>query len=204
MIDTRLNALADGLVNYSCQVQKGEKVLIKGSSGNGKTTLVKLILGLYKPTSGEVCVSVGKAKYYPSEIEDFYSFVPQGNMLFSKTIKENVVFSEEYDQERFNYAIQISGLSEVISEYGEDYCLSEGNSLSEGQRQRLAVARAIYKNAPIIILDEPTSALDKDTELELVKSLSNLQGVTLIIISHKPTIENFVDRIITVDGGKII
>ena len=71
------------------EIKKGEKVLIKGSSGNGKTTLVKLILGLYKPTSGEVCVSVGKAKYYPSEIEDFYSFVPQGNMLFTGTIYEN-------------------------------------------------------------------------------------------------------------------
>ena len=196
----------NGLIikNADLEIKKGGKVLIKGGSGEGKSTLIKLILGLYKPSSGKVAVSVGKGEYYPYEIKDFYSFVPQGNMLFSKTIKENVVFSEEYDQEKFDKAIEVAGLKEVIAEYGKDYYLGEGNSLSEGQRQRIAVARAVYKNAPVIILDEPTSALDKQTELQLAKSLCALDGVTLIIISHKPAIEEFVDRVITVDGGRVI
>ncbi len=186
------------------EIKKGEKILIKGGSGEGKTTLVKLLLGLYKPTNGKVFISVGKAEYFPSEVKDFYSFVPQGNMLFSKSIKENIVFNSEYDRDKFIKAIEIAGLSEVVNEYGEEYYLGEGNSLSEGQRQRLAVARAIYKNASVIILDEPTSALDKDTELQLARSLCALKDVTLIIISHKPAIEEFVDRIITIDGGRII
>ena len=196
----------NGLVlnGVNLEIKKGEKVLIKGGSGDGKTTLIKLMLGLYQPTSGKVTISLGKAEYYPCEVKDFYSFVPQGNMLFSKTIKENVVFSEEYDEDRFNKAIEISGLNEVVDKYGFDYRLGDGNSLSEGQRQRVAVARAIYKNAPVIILDEPTSSLDKETELQLAKSLCALEGVTLIIISHKPAIDKFVDRIITVNGGKVI
>ncbi len=188
----------------SFEIKRGEKVLIKGSSGEGKTTLVKLIAGLYSPDSGEILIQRGDNKYSPSAVKDFVSFVPQGNMIFSGTIKENVVFSEEYDEAKFKYAVEASMLSEVLSEFSEDYRLGEGTSLSEGQCQRVAIARAIYKNTPVIIMDEPTSALDSKTELDFAKSLSSLDGVTLIIISHKPVLSNCVDKVITVDGGKVI
>ncbi len=186
------------------EINRGEKVLIKGGSGEGKTTLVKLIAGLYTPNSGEILISFGDNNYSPSSVKDLISFVPQGNMIFSGTIKENVVFSEEYDEQRFNKAVEASMLSDVLLEFGKDYRLGEGASLSEGQRQRVAIARAIYKNAPVIIMDEPTSALDSKTELEFLKSLSNLEGVTLIIISHKPVLSNYVDKVITVQSGKVI
>lgn len=185
-------------------INRGEKILIKGGSGEGKTTLVKLIAGLYSPSDGKILISAGGNEYAPSEVKNLTSFVPQGNMLFSGTIKENVVFNEEYDEERFNNAVKLSKLFSVIEEYGEDYRLGEGASLSEGQRQRVAIARAIYKNSPVIIMDEPTSALDTNTELEFAKSLCDIKGATLIIISHKPVLSNYVDKVITLDGGKII
>ena len=190
--------------NVNLEINRGEKILIKGGSGEGKTTLVKLIAGLYLPSDGEILISAGGNEYAPSTVKNLTSFVPQGNMLFSGTTKENVVFNEEYDEERFNTAVKLSKLFSVIEEYGEDYRLGEGASLSEGQRQRIAIARAIYKNSPVIIMDEPTSALDSNTELEFAKSLCDIKGATLIIISHKPVLSNYVDKVITLGGGKII
>ena len=194
----------DVLNGVNLEINRGEKILIKGGSGEGKTTLIKLIAGLYAPTNGKIEVCVGNESYLPSTVKNLTSFVPQGNMLFSGTIKENVVFNEEYDEERFNNAVKLSRLASVIEEYGEDYRLGEGASLSEGQRQRVAIARAIYKNSPVIIMDEPTSALDSETELEFAKSLGDIKGATLIIISHKPALSSYVDKVVTLDGGRVI
>ena len=188
----------------SFEINRGEKVLIKGASGEGKTTLVKLLAGLYPVKSGKIIISSNGKEYNPSTVNGLISFVPQGNMIFSGTIKENVVFSGTYEKEAFDTAITLSGLSEVISKYGENYYLGEGSALSEGQEQRVAIARAIYKNSPVIIMDEPTSSLDATCELEFAKSLSSLKGVTLVIISHKPAISSFVDKVINLENGKII
>ena len=192
------------LKNVNFEINSGDKILIKGNSGEGKSTLIKLLAGLYPPSEGKVSIISSGVEFAPSEIKNLISFVPQGNMIFNGSIKENVVFNSEYDEIKFNNAISLAGLSDVVKKYGEDYALSDDTNLSEGQEQRLAIARAIYKNSPIIIMDEPTSSLDVDTELEFAKSLSSLKGVTLIIISHKPAISKFVDRVITVDGGKVI
>lgn len=188
----------------SFEINRGEKVLIKGASGEGKTTLVKLLSGLYPIDSGKITIFSNGKGYNPSTVKDLISFVPQGNMIFSGTIKENVVFSGKYDKNSFDTAITLAGLNEVIEKYGENYYLGEGSALSEGQEQRVAIARAIYKNSPVIIMDEPTSALDEDTELEFAKSLSSLKGVTLVIISHKPAISSFVDKVINLEKGKTI
>lgn len=188
----------------SFEINRGEKVLIKGASGEGKTTLVKLLSGLYPIDSGKITILSNGKDYNPSTVKDLISFVPQGNMIFSGTIKENVAYSKAYEKQAFDNAITLSGLSEVVKKYGENYYLGEGSALSEGQEQRVAIARAIYKNSPVIIMDEPTSALDSASELEFIKSLSNLKGVTLIIISHKPIISNFVDKVIELEKGKII
>lgn len=190
--------------NANLEIKSGERILIKGSSGEGKTTLIKLLAGLYPPSEGKISIVLDGKEFLPSEVKDLISFVPQGNMIFSGSIKENVVFNSEYDEIKFNNAISLAGLSGVVDKYGKDYSLKDGSNLSEGQEQRLAIARAIYKNSPLIIMDEPTSSLDVNTELEFAKSLSSLKGVTLIIISHKPTISEFVDRVITIDGGKVI
>ena len=192
------------LENVNFEINSGDKILIKGNSGEGKTTLIKLLAGLYTPSEGIVSITSNGVDFAPSEIKNLISFVPQGNMIFNGSIKENVVFNSKYDQDRFNYSINLAGLSDVVKKYGENYSLSGDTNLSEGQEQRLAIARAIYKNSPIIIMDEPTSSLDVDTELEFAKSLSSLKGVTLIIISHKPAISKFVDKVICVEGGKVI
>lgn len=189
----------------SLVINKGDKLLIKGSSGEGKTTLVKVIAGLYPVSGGEIKISSGNESYNPTEVANLYSFVPQGNMVFSGSIKENVVFNGEYDQERFDSAIKIASLDKVIDGLPEkeDTYIGENFHLSEGQEQRLAIARAVYSNAPIVILDEPTSALDELTEKEIVYSLSKLNR-TLIIISHKQAFENSVTKTVKITNGKIV
>ncbi|MBE5743233.1 MAG: ABC transporter ATP-binding protein [Clostridiales bacterium] len=189
----------------SLTVNKGDKLLIKGSSGEGKTTLVKVIAGLYPVTNGQITINYGDNHYLPTSVSKLYSFVPQGNMIFSGTIKENVVFNGEYDEDRLNYSLKIAKLDEVINSLPEkeNTYLSETFRLSEGQEQRLAIARAVYSKAPVIILDEPTSALDETTEKEVVKSLCDLDR-TLIIISHKPAFENSVTKTAVISGGKLI
>lgn len=191
--------------DINLDINKGDKLLIKGGSGEGKTTLVKVILGLYPVTLGEIKVNFNDNSFSPTEISKLYSFVPQGNMIFSGTIKENVVFNGEYDEERFNYAIKVSNLDKVIETLPdkENAYLGEKFSLSEGQEQRLAIARAVYSNAPVIVLDEPTSALDETTEKEIVNLLLGLDK-TLIIISHKTAFDNKVTKTINLSGGKII
>ncbi len=186
-------------------INKGDKLLIKGGSGEGKTTLVKVILGLYPVTSGEIKVNSSKGSFSPTEISNLYSFVPQGNMIFSGSVKENVVFNGEYDEERFNYAIKVSNLDKVIETLPdkENSYLGENFRLSEGQEQRLAIARAVYQNAPVIVLDEPTSALDEATETEVASTLLKLDK-TLIIISHKTAFDNKVNKAINLSDGKII
>ncbi len=186
-------------------INKGDKLLIKGGSGEGKTTLVKVILGLYPVNSGEIKVNSSKGSFSPIEISNLYSFVPQGNMIFSGSVKENVVFNGEYDEERFNYAIKVSNLDKVIETLPdkENSYLGENFRLSEGQEQRLAIARAVYQNTPVIVLDEPTSALDEATEIEVASTLLKLDK-TLIIISHKTAFDNKVTKTINLSDGKII
>ncbi len=189
----------------SLQINKGDKLLIKGSSGEGKTTLAKVIAGLYPTTGGQIIIKNDIDSFEPTKVSNLFSFVPQGNMIFSGTIKENVVFNGEYDEDRFNYAIKVSNLDKVIDNLqdGENACLGENFNLSEGQEQRLAIARAVYSNAPVIILDEPTSALDAETEKKVVSSLCSLDR-TLIIISHKPAFENLVNKTVKIENGKVI
>lgn len=183
------------LKDLSFNVVKGDVVLIKGGSGEGKTTLIKVLLGLYPVSAGEIRVNANGESLYPTKLNGLYSFVPQGNMVFSGTVKENVVFNGEYDEERVKFALKTAGLYSTVEsfEFKEDTVLGEKFRLSEGQQQRLAIARAVYSNAPVIVLDEPTSALDVKTEEEVVKSLIALKK-TLVVISHKPAFEKYATK----------
>ncbi|MBQ3235874.1 MAG: ABC transporter ATP-binding protein [Clostridia bacterium] len=193
------------LSGVSLEICKGDVLLIKGGSGEGKTTLAKVISGLYAVSDGKIDISLGKEVYSPCSVKGVYSFVPQGNMIFSGSVKENVVFNGEYDGERLKSALKTAGLYSTVDsfEFKEDTVLNEKFRLSEGQQQRLAIARAVYSNAPVIILDEPTSALDQKTEEEVVKSLVALKK-TLVVISHRPAFERYATKTVTIDGGKII
>lgn len=186
--------------NADFSMKKGEIVTIGGISGIGKSTLLKLIMGILKPQKGSVKVNI-KAKN-----NAFSSYVPQGNMILSGTIKENIAFYREINEERITEAAKTAQIYDFISQLpdGFDTVLGEkGLGLSEGQIQRIAIARAIYFDAPLLILDEATSALDENTELQVLKNIKE-SGKSCIIISHKKASFEICDKIIRIENKKII
>lgn len=190
----------DGL---NLNIKKGEFVAISGRSGIGKSTFLKLILGIISPTDGGIYINCTNGRIsFDKTMRKMFSYVPQGNMLISGTIRDNIAFSEEdVCDERVVQCAKTAQIYDVISKLENrfDTVLGEGGAgLSEGQIQRLAVARALYHNADILLLDEATSALDKDTELSLLKSLKAMNEKTLIIVTHRKEVMDFCDRIISV------
>lgn len=191
------------LSNVNFEIKKGDKVLIKGASGEGKTTLVKIIAGLIKADGGSVLVNTTNKSLSPDKICGLYSYLPQGNMLFSQSVKDNIVFASDYNEEKYNDIIKTCKLSSVIENLPqkENTLLKKAVNLSEGQLQRVALARALYSNAPIVILDEPTSSLDIETEEDIVKTVADY-GKTLIVISHRLAFSQVVNKTINLSGGK--
>lgn len=191
------------LENLNLKIKKGEFVAISGRSGIGKSTFLKLILGIISPTDGEIYINCANGRIsFDKTMRKMFSYVPQGNMLVTGTIRDNIAFSEkDVCEEKIVECAKTAQIYDVISklENGFDTVLGEGGAgLSEGQIQRLAVARALYHNAEILLLDEATSALDKDTELSLLKSLKAMNDKTLIIVTHRKEVMDFCDRIISV------
>ncbi len=188
------------LKNLNLSIKKNEFVAISGTSGMGKSTFLKLILGIITPDEGAITID---DKYtLDKNFRKLFSYVPQGNMILAGTIKDNITFSDkEICEEKVVECAKNAQIYDVIKELenGFDTVIGEGgHGLSEGQIQRLAIARALYHDANIILLDEATSALDKDTELSLLKSLKALNSKTLIIVTHRNEVMDFCDRIISV------
>lgn len=186
--------------NADFTMKKGEIITIGGISGIGKSTLLKIIMGILHPQKGIVSVNI-KAKN-----NAFSSYVPQGNMILSGSIKENIAFYKDIDEKKIINASKIAEIYDFISQLpdGFDTVLGEkGLGLSEGQIQRIAIARAIYFDAPLLILDESTSALDEKTELNVLKNIKEC-GKSCIIISHKKASFSICDRIISIKNKKIL
>ncbi len=197
------------LSNASFYINKGDFVMIEGSSGVGKSTLIKLLLGVYDVDGGKIEIKTNDGVLaVDKSTRTLFSYVPQGNMIFSGTIKENVTFiNDNATDEQIENALKISCAYEFINKLpaGLETVVGEnGVGLSEGQVQRLAIARAILCNAPIVLLDEATSALDEKTEEELLKNLKALEGVTLIIISHKKAAAEICNRRIKINQKSIV
>ena len=197
------------LVDASFYINKGDFVMIEGSSGVGKSTLIKLLLGVYGVDGGKIEIKTNDGVIaVDKSTRTLFSYVPQGNMIFSGTIKENVTFvNESATEEQIVNALKISCAYEFISKLpaGLETVVGEnGVGLSEGQVQRLAVARAILCDAPIVLLDEATSALDERTEEELLKNLKALENVTLIIITHKKAAAEICNRRIKINQKNIV
>ncbi len=191
-------------------VSSGEIVAIMAESGGGKTTLIRLLLGMLEPNSGKVTLQSGSGEEFPvnSDLRKFFSYVPQGNTMFSGTIAENMrMVNEKATDEDVIEALKTACAWDFIKQLPEgiNSTLGErGRGLSEGQAQRISIARALLRNAPILLLDEATSALDRETEEQVLHNIMSSHPDRLIILStHRPAALRLCNRIYKISGGKI-
>lgn len=195
--------------NISFHVKKGETFAIIGATGSGKSTIIHLIPRFYDATSGEVLVNgINVLDYKVKDLRNLVAIASQKAALFKGTIKDNITYgSSTIDQERMDMALDIAKADFVKDlEQGVDSMVAQGGSnFSGGQKQRISIARAVYKNAPIIIFDDTFSALDYKTDMLVRKKIKeNLKDTTVIIIAQRiGTIMN-ADKIVVLDEGKIV
>ena len=198
------------LNNITLQIAAGEKVGIIGPIGSGKTTLGKLILGLFEPSSGMVTMDdIDIRQIDPAELRHYIGYVPQDIMLFRGTVRDNVIMgTNDVDDSSIMRSAEIAGVDEFIKKHplGFDLEVGEfGRGLSGGQRQCVVMARALLLDPPVLVLDEPTSNMDSRTELRLKNNLTGItKGKTIILITHRASLLEMVDRIIVIDNGTIV
>lgn len=191
----------DVLKNCSFFAERGKITAITGESGSGKSTLFKLILGLYEPCGGSITVN-GEIKLTPSH-RGLFSYVPQGNMILSGTVRDNITMcNPAVDDGSLEAAARAAEIYDYIISLpdGFDTLLAErGAGLSEGQLQRIAVARALLTDAPVILLDEATSALDEETEARVLTNIKNMTDKTVLFITHRNTSLKVCDRTVHIE-----
>ena len=194
-------------------IHGGEKIAIVGTNGAGKTTLVKLLCGLYEPQEGEILVNGIPIREFPKEeLYKLYAAVFQEPFIMPFTLGENLALSKDYDKEQCISALEEAGLRELFEKRG--YILDtyfgkdmgeDGIELSGGQKQKFLLARALYKDAPVLILDEPTAALDPIAESEIYDEYAKLsKDKTAIFISHRLASTRFSDRILLIGNQGIL
>ena len=188
------------------RIHKGDFVALTGMSGGGKTSLFYLLLGIYSPNTGKVFFcSNTKETAVCCGTRNLFAYVPQGNTLFSGTLRENLtMFTDETTEDEIGEAIQIACIDDLIDEIGLDAEIGErGAGLSEGQAQRVAVARALLTKAPILLLDESTSALDEETEARMLRNLSKMHDKTCLIVTHRQAALTICDYRLQISDGRM-
>lgn len=200
------------LDDLSLSIAKGERIALVGLNGAGKTTLVKLLCGLYAPDNGQILFDSAPLERFDREkLYRLYSVVFQDICLLPVSIAENITLGEPVDRAKLDQVLQLSGLDRVLAGLleGENTLLvrelhENAVELSGGQRQKLALARALYKDSPVVILDEPTAALDPITEDEIYRQYDEMtRGKTAVFISHRLASTQFCDKIYLLEDGKI-
>ncbi|MCL2378045.1 MAG: ABC transporter ATP-binding protein/permease [Defluviitaleaceae bacterium] len=200
------------LNDINITIRPEERIAIVGANGAGKTTLIKLLCGLYTPTAGEVLLNGSPVSdYNRDEFYSLFSVVFQDIHLLSASIAENISFQAQPDKKKLAHCLEVTGFkTKTESLPNKENTLlvravhPEAAELSGGERQKLAMARALYKDAPVIILDEPTAALDPLAENEIYRQYAGLtQGKTSIYISHRLASTRFCDRILLIEGNII-
>ena len=215
--DLTFSYKSDGAVvlhDLNLNIEAGDFVAVTGVSGSGKSTLFQFLLGIYKPDAGSVNFLFKtksgevRRKTATRNTRKLFAYVPQGNTLFSGTLRENLLmFNENVSEEEMKNAVKTACIDHLIDqlEDGLDTLLGErGVGLSEGQAQRVAVARALLSHAPILLLDESTSALDEETEARLLSNISQLKNKTCLIVTHRKAALAICDYELHIENGKVL
>ncbi|HKX44863.1 MAG TPA: type I secretion system permease/ATPase [Burkholderiaceae bacterium] len=203
----RQDAALDGI---SFKVAPGEHVALIGRVGSGKSTIQRLIMGLYQPTDGAVLLDgIDLRQLDPADVRRNCGSVSQDVTLFYGSLRENIAFGLPYaDDSAIVAAAEAAGMSDLVNRHprGFDMPVGErGELLSGGQRQSVGIARALLHNAPILLLDEPTSAMDFSTEAQITAKVSALaQNKTVVLVTHRTSLLAMVNRVIVIDGGRIV
>jgi len=198
------------LKNISLTINPGEKVGIIGRIGSGKSTLGKLLVNLYQPSSGSILIDdIDINQLDPADLRKHISYVQQETTLFNGTLRENIVYKAPHvEDDAILKASHIGLVDQFVNEHPLDYDMhigEQGHGLSGGQRQSVSIARAFIEPSSIAILDEPTNSMDSTSENLLIKRLKEAtKDKTTIVITHKASILTLVDRLIVMDHGKIV
>lgn len=195
--------------NVDLQLKRGERIALMGMSGAGKTTLIHLMLGLLQPLEGKISMDgEGISKYERDSWRSLFGYAPQLNVIFYMSIADNIAFSKPgVTREEVERVAKIACAHDFITELSDGYDTvvgEEGATLSEGQRQRIALARALLRDSPIIILDESSAQVDLITEREIYKNIMALDDKTIILVSHRPSVLKEADKIYSIANGQII
>lgn len=202
----------DALREVSIHIKAGEKVALLGRIGCGKSSLNKLIMGFYQPTAGAVLVdNVDIRQLDPLHLRRHIGYVPQDVSLFSGSLRENIVAgggNDRVDDEALLRVLKLAGLEALVNghPHGVDLQVGErGQALSGGQKQAVAIARALVQDPPILLLDEPTSSMDNASEEAFKANLTRISaGKTILVVTHRTSLLSLVDRIIVMDAGKVV
>jgi ATP-binding cassette subfamily C protein LapB len=200
----------EALTGVSLRIRAGEKIVVIGRIGSGKTTLQRLILGLYQPTQGTVTVDgIDVRQVDPADLRRNIGYVEQAATLFYGTLRDNIAIASPLaDDAAVLAAAEVGGLLAFANRHpqGFDMVVGErGESLSGGQRQGVAIARAALMDPPILLMDEPTGAMDYSSEAEFKERLRRFaRGKTVVLVSHRSSLLDLADRIIVMDEGRIV
>tara|TARA_A100001035_G_scaffold280139_2_gene284219 strand:+ start:742 stop:2436 length:1695 start_codon:yes stop_codon:yes gene_type:complete len=194
--------------DFNFSISRGEKILILGESGSGKSTFVDILIGLQKINTGKIFFNDKEIKnYHNLRLNEIISYLPQESYLFNSTLSSNITLSDKneiIDEEKLNKCLSLSCINNFIDNLsdGKKTLIGEdGSKLSGGQKKRIGIARALYNLKNIIVLDEPTSFLDEKTELEIVKNIIKNKDLTVVMVSHKERFQEFFDKTINFNNN---